>query len=54
MVRGLRAFDEKERRRQRRQNHIARDLRTPKYRQRRVEKNKEGKYKVDYDNYDFD
>lgn len=44
---GMDRFSEKERRKMRRHNHIARDLRTAKFRQRRVEniKNKEGKYK---------
>ena len=39
MVKGMRSYDPKQRRRIRRQNHIHKDLRTPKYRQR-VEKNK--------------
>jgi hypothetical protein len=39
---GIRFYGPKDRRRIRRQNHIARDLRTPKYRQRVVvEVNKE-------------
>lgn len=33
---GMNRFEDKERRKQRRHNHIARDLRTPKYRQRAV------------------
>jgi len=33
-VTGLKKFGDKERRKQRRNNHIARDLMTPKYRQR--------------------
>ena len=33
---GMNRFPDKERREQRRHNHIARDLRTPKYRQRVV------------------
>lgn len=33
-------FEDKERRKQRRHNHIARDLRTPKYRQRVVKDKK--------------
>lgn len=45
MVKGLNAFEEKRRREQRRRNHIAKDLRTPKYQQRRVETNKQDKYK---------
>lgn len=40
---GLNKYDDKMKREQRRRNHIARDLRTPKYRQR-VEKRKD-KYK---------
>lgn len=35
---GLKKFDGKERRKQRRNNHIAKDLMSPKYRQRIVEK----------------
>jgi hypothetical protein len=38
---GLGKFDPKQRREQRRRNHIARDLRTPKYRQRVVEDHRE-------------
>lgn len=33
---GMNRFEDKERRKQRRHNHIAHDLRTPKYRQRVV------------------
>lgn len=35
---GLKKFGDKEKRKQRRNNHIARDLMTPKYRQRTVER----------------
>jgi hypothetical protein len=34
MTKGMKAYDAKERRRMRIRNHIARDLGTPKYRQR--------------------
>lgn len=37
---GMSAFDRKEKRKQRRRNHIAKDLATPKYKQRRVENKK--------------
>ncbi len=37
---GMNRFEDKERRKQRRHNHIARDLRTPKYRQRVVKDTK--------------
>jgi hypothetical protein len=37
---GLDRYTEKERRKQRRHNHIARDLMTPKYRQRRINNKK--------------
>jgi hypothetical protein len=39
-VTGMRAFTGKQRREQRRRNHIAKDLATPKYKQRRVENKK--------------
>lgn len=35
---GLNKFNDKRKREMRRLNHIARDLRTPKYKQRRVER----------------
>jgi hypothetical protein len=37
MGRGMKSYTPKERREQRRRNHIARDLHSPKYRQRRKE-----------------
>jgi hypothetical protein len=37
---GMRSFSPKQRREQRRRNHIAKDLNTPKYRQRKVENKK--------------
>jgi hypothetical protein len=37
---GMKSYEPKQRREQRRRNHIARDLGTPKYRQR-VKKNKD-------------
>lgn len=52
MVKGIRAYDNKNKRRIRRANHVAKDLRTPKYRIRRVENDKEEKYKNKY--YDDD
>lgn len=42
---GMNKFEGKDRRQKRRENHIARDLRTPKCRQRRVEE--------DDDDWDF-
>jgi len=53
MVKGIRGYDEKQRRRIRRANHIARDLRKPQFRMRRVEINKQDKYK-NYEDYDED
>ncbi len=44
MSKGLNSFDEKKRREQRRFNHIAKDLRTPKYRQRRIDNKKTKDY----------
>jgi hypothetical protein len=43
---GMRSFSPKQRREQRRRNHIAKDLNTPKYKQRRVE-NKKRKSRID-------
>lgn len=42
---GLNKYSDKEKRKMRLQNHIARDLRTPKYRQRKVEVRKEPRNK---------
>ena len=50
MTKGMRSFGVKQRREQRRRNHIARDLLTPKYRQRR----KEGKPKYEPTVEDYD
>jgi len=50
MTKGWKAYSEKERRKMRRVNHIAKDLRTPKYRMRRIEDNtKKDKYPFNYD-----
>lgn len=40
MTKGIRAYFKKQKRSVRRQNHIARDLRTPKFKMRRVELDK--------------
>lgn len=37
---GMRSYEYKQKREQRRRNHIAKDLNTPKYKQRRVENKK--------------
>lgn len=37
---GMQSFSHKQKREQRRRNHIAKDLATPKYKQRRVENKK--------------
>ena len=42
---GMDRFSDKDKRKMRRQNKIARDLRSPKYQQRRIETNKPDKYK---------
>lgn len=52
---GLNKYEDKERRKMRRQhNHIARDLRSPKFRQQRVEsqKNKKDKHNWKKEIYD--
>ena len=56
MVKGMRSYSSKERRKVRRANHAARDLRTPKYRQRIVEPkiHKDPKYKHKDFEYDSD
>lgn len=51
---GMSGYEDKERRKIRRENHIARDLRTPKYRSRRVEMNKDPKYRNLIKSEDFD
>lgn len=48
MTRGLNGLDEKKRREQRRHNHIAKDLRSPKYKMRTVEEKRKDKYKFEY------
>lgn len=51
---GIRFYVPKDRRRIRRQNHIARDLRTPKYHQRVIDKKEEEEVKYwDYED-DFE
>lgn len=54
MVKGIRSYSNKERRKVRRANHLALDLRTPKYGQRVVEPKvyKKPKYKANYDDTD--
>lgn len=37
MTRGMKAFEDKERRAQRRRNHIAKDLRRPQFRQQKID-----------------
>jgi len=54
MVKGIRGYDEKQRRKIRRQNSVAKDLRTPKYRSRRVEINKDDKYPMRIEDIDID
>ena len=51
MGRGMNSFGDKQKRAMRRRNHIARDLRTEKYRQRRVELNdrRKDKYPISWD-----
>jgi hypothetical protein len=53
VVKGINGYDQKQRRRIRRQsrveNKIARALRSPIFRQRRIETNKEEKYKNYYE-----
>ena len=48
---GMNKYDRKERRKQRRHNHIARDLMTPKYKPRRIP-NKKKDYDFDWDDDD--
>jgi len=53
MTRGMDRYDAKQRRKVRRFNHIAKDLRTDKYRMRRVEdKRDREKYPVNYEELD--
>jgi hypothetical protein len=48
----MKAFDRKQQREQRRRNHIAKDLATPKYKQRRVEsKKRKPRIEEDEDSY---
>jgi hypothetical protein len=49
----MRSFTGKQRREQRRRNHIAKDLRTPKYKQRRVESKKKERESEWYDPEDL-
>lgn len=54
MVRGMNSYEDKQRRKMRRQNHIAKDLRQdPKYKMRVVKpaKNRDGKYPLNPFNY---
>jgi hypothetical protein len=46
---GLNKYSDKQKREQRRRNHIARDLRTPKYRQKRIDKKKSDPLDMDYE-----
>lgn len=43
MGKGMNSYDDKRKRAMRRKNHIARDLRTEKYRQRKIELKKDKK-----------
>lgn len=49
---GMNSYDEKQKRSQRRRNHYARDLLTPKYKQRVIESRRDGddKHWVDWEN----
>lgn len=53
MGRGMKSYDAKQRREQRRRNHIAYDLADRKYRQR-IKENKKPKYKWDEEFEDGD
>lgn len=51
---GLNKYDEKQKREQRRRNHIARDLLSPKYRQRIVAARKHNAYEEELDRLEKD
>lgn len=50
---GMQSYDRKQRREQRRRNHVALDLGSPKYRQR-VKESKKKKDKFDIKEFDLD
>jgi hypothetical protein len=54
---GMNKVPDKERRKMRRFNHMAKDLRTPKYAQRVIKNKKKGRYigeEQEDDDYDYD